>query len=237
MRPILIAVVFGSMIALLLTGPWSFDSPVEPPTAVPAWVFSPATVRQPTLQPRIQLAGFTYRCSDCHDLFRSPSETTRTLTQHVHIVLKHGINTRCFNCHHPTHRDFYVDDYGQEIPYDQPQLLCAKCHGPVYRDWLNRSHGRTNGYWNASMGPMPRRKCVECHDPHQPPFPPMTPAPPPHTLRMGDQIFPSEPAEVRDPLRVYQQDGPAEEPVEPPQGVPARSSPGAGASNSTEERG
>jgi predicted CXXCH cytochrome family protein len=90
---------------------------------------------------------------------------------------------------------------GQAIPYDQPQLLCAKCHGPVYRDWQHGSHGRTNGYWNASMGPMERRKCTECHDPHQPPFPPMTPAPGPHTLRMGNQS-PAEHLPEDDPLRI-----------------------------------
>ena len=66
---------------------------------------------------------------------------------------------------------------GGEIPWDQPQLLCAKCHGPVYRDWQHGSHGRTNGYWDASRGKQTRRKCIECHDPHRPPFPALQPAP------------------------------------------------------------
>jgi hypothetical protein len=164
-------------------------------------------VRRPTLRPEIQLAGYTYRCSDCHDLFPSPAETARSLTQHTHIVLKHGINTRCFNCHHRINRDAYVDDWGREIPADQPQLVCAKCHGPVYRDWLHGSHGRTNGYWDTAKGPQERRKCIECHDPHQPPFPPMRPAPGPNTLRMGDQHRAVEHPDVPNPLQVYRRPG------------------------------
>lgn len=188
---------------LLAAGRWPFVSPASPPTFVPAWATDPRPVRHPTLKPEIQLAGFTYRCSDCHRLFPSPPETTRSLTQHTDIVLKHGINTRCFNCHHLTNRDAYVDDWGREIPADQPQLVCAKCHGPVYRDWQHGSHGRTNGYWNTRLGPQERRKCIECHAPHQPPFPPMPPAPPPNTLRMGDQTFPVDEQEATNPLRIY----------------------------------
>lgn len=159
-------------------------------------------MRQPTLIPQYQAAGFTYRCSDCHRIIPSPQETQRTLVQHTEIVLRHGLNARCFNCHHRTQRDAFVDDLGDPIPWDQPQLVCAKCHGPVYRDWQAGSHGRLNGFWDTSRGPQTRRKCIECHDPHAPPFPPMRPAPAPNTLRMG----PKEPihhAEGHDPLRIY----------------------------------
>ena len=115
--------------------------------------------------------------------------------------MKHGLNTWCLSCHHSENRDAFVDDRGEEIPWDQPQLLCAKCHGPVFRDWQHGAHGRTNGYWDKSQGEQTRRKCIECHDPHQPPFPPMRPAPGPNTLRMGpqgDEIH----TEVRNPLKV-----------------------------------
>ncbi len=196
----LVLLALGGLLAADL-GP--FASPVPPPTVVPAWAVDPTPVRRPSLRPEIELAGFTYRCSDCHRLFASPPETTRSLTQHRDIVLDHGINARCFNCHHLTNRDAFVDDWGREIPPDQPQLLCAKCHGPVYRDWLHGSHGRTDGYWDTRQGPQQRRKCIECHDPHRPPFPGLVPAPPPNTLRMGDQTSPrSEPA-VGSPLWVY----------------------------------
>ena len=162
--------VFAAVLAL---GAWSFQPRVSEPTRVPAWATDTTPVRRPKLQPLYTLGVFTYRCSDCHRIIPSPSETDRELTQHREVHLRHGINTRCFNCHHRTNRDAYVDDYGNEIPWDQPQLLCAKCHGPVYRDWQHGSHGRTNGYWDRKQGPQTRLKCIQCHDPHSPHFPAM----------------------------------------------------------------
>jgi hypothetical protein len=205
LNPFVIAAVFAVLAGLLATGPWPYTKPYADAAPVARWVTDTAPVRRPSLQPMIQIAGYTYRCSECHNLFPSPPETVRTLTQHTHIALKHGINTRCFNCHNLTNRDTFVDDWGRPIPYGQPQLVCAKCHGPVYRDWLHGSHGRTNGFWDARKGSMQRRKCVECHDPHEPPFRPMKPAPPPQTLRMGDQDFPPEYPAVSNPLGIYRQ--------------------------------
>jgi len=210
-RPIVVAFVLFVIAYVLWSDPWPFLSPVPAATVVPAWATDVSPIRQPLFEPKIQLAAFTYQCGHCHDLFPSPLETTRTLTQHREITLKHGINTRCLNCHHLTNRETFVDDSGNEIPYDEPQLLCARCHGPVYRDWLHGSHGRTEGYWDTSGGPQQRRKCIECHDPHQPPFPPMLPAPPPTTLRMGDQRAPAGHGEADvNPLRIYRRIGTAE---------------------------
>lgn len=200
-RPYWVPAVLAAGALALLLNPLPYNSPVSVATPVAAWATDPTPVRQPKLVPQYVVAGFTYNCSDCHDVLPSPRETDRVLTQHTEIVLKHGINTRCFNCHHRTNRDAFVDDLGQEIPWDQPQLLCAKCHGPVYRDWQHGSHGRTNGYWDPAQGPQSRRKCIECHDPHQPPFPPMRPAPGPDTLRMGPQDR-DEHGEADNPLRV-----------------------------------
>jgi DNA-directed RNA polymerase subunit RPC12/RpoP len=193
-----VLLVFAGVLAL---NPLPFVSPVSEATLVPASATDTTPVRQPHLRPEYKVAVFTYRCSDCHKIIPSPAETSRTLTQHREIQLNHGINTRCFNCHHRTNRDAFVDDYGNEIPWDQPQLLCAKCHGPVYRDWQHGSHGRTNGYWDVSQGEQTRRRCIECHDPHQPPFTPLAPAPGPHTLRVGPQGHgPHE--RPHDPLRL-----------------------------------
>jgi len=218
-RALFVPVIFVGTAVVFLADPWPFRSPVPPATAVPAWAVDISTVRRPSMRPEMTLVGYTYRCGECHNLFPSPPETTRSLTQHRHIVLKHGINTRCFNCHHPTNRDAFVDDYGREIPYDKPPLLCAKCHGPVYRDWTHGSHGRTNGYWDPRRGPPERKRCIDCHDPHEPPFPPLKPAPAPNTLRMGNQQFGSDHGEQIDPLRVYRQiqtsdDGGAMRPVD-----------------------
>lgn len=200
-RPVFVPLALLVTAVALGFGPWHFHSPIAPATPVAAWVTDPTPIRHPKMRPELTTAGFTYRCSDCHRHITSPPETTRTLTQHRDIVLNHGLNARCFNCHHPTDRDAFVDDAGQPIPYDQPQLLCAKCHGPVYRDWLHGAHGRTNGFWDPARGPQSRRRCIECHDPHAPPFPPMRPAPAPHTLRMGPQHAPPHAEGVPNPLR------------------------------------
>jgi hypothetical protein len=177
-------VLIASAVVLALD-PLPFKSPVASPTEVPTWAVDMTPVRQPNLRPEYKVAVFTYRCSDCHNIIPSPEERYHTPTQHKEVVLRHGINNSCFNCHHRTHRDAFVDDLGNQIPWNQPQLVCAKCHGPVYRDWQHGSHGRTNGYWDTSRGPQTRRKCIECHDPHHPPFPAMRAAPAPRTLRAG----------------------------------------------------
>ncbi len=206
---------------VLWTDPLRFQDPVGQAAAVPGWAIDPAPIRKPKLTPVMKVAGYDLKCSDCHKLFPSQPETTRSPYQHTNIALKHGINERCFNCHHLTNRDVYVDDWGEEIPADQPHRLCGKCHGPVYRDWLHGSHGRTNGYWDTTRGEQTRRTCIECHDPHQPPFPPMPPAPGPHTLRMGRQDHAHEPAALKNPLQLTREQAPEElqppvAPYEPP---------------------
>jgi len=186
----------------LAFNPLPFESPVSRPAAVPAWATDATAVRQPSLAPRYRAGVFTYGCNDCHKILPAGAgDTVRTVIQHREIVLEHGINTWCLSCHHPVNRNAFVDDRGGEIPWNQPQRLCAKCHGPVYRDWQHGSHGRTNGYWDTTRGEQTRRRCIECHDPHRPPFPSMRPAPGPNTLRMGRQHG-RDRHEAHHPLRI-----------------------------------
>lgn len=196
-----VPVVFAAAAGVLVLDPLAPRPPIAPAREVPDWVTDTTPVRQPRLKPEYVAAGFTYQCMDCHRIIPSPAETLRPLTQHTEIHLNHGINTRCFNCHHSKDRNAFVDDFGQPIPWNQPQLLCAKCHGTVYRDWQHGSHGRINGFWDASKGPQTKRRCIECHDPHHPPFAPMEPAPGPNTLRMGTPST-AEHGGKRDPLRL-----------------------------------
>ena len=199
-------IAFLALAALFRLDPWPAEDPVEPRRPTPAWAVDPAPVRSPSLRPEIRVAAYTYECSDCHDLFPSPPETVRDLTQHREISREHGMNRRCFNCHHVTERDAFVDDRGAAIPWAEPQLLCAKCHGPVYRDWTHGVHGRSNGFWRADLGPMRRLKCIECHDPHTPAFQPLRPAPGPRTLRMGDPVRKEDHGEdIRNPLIVHRE--------------------------------
>lgn len=204
LRPVLLPAVFALTAAgMYWVQPLRFENPGPEVQPAPAWASNPALIRHPSLKPETEIAGFRYRCSDCHHFMVPPAEQPAQLTQHRHIVLKHGINARCLNCHHRDNRDALAGDGDEEIPYGQPFRLCARCHGPVYRDWQHGAHGRTSGYWDTRRGPQRRALCIECHDPHQPPFPPMPPAPPPRTLRMGSPVR-LEPGElVRDPLRTY----------------------------------
>ncbi len=193
-------VLLGSALVFALN-PFPVRDVVSPAVDHEPWMTDPTPVRQPSEWPLYTVAGYEYRCSDCHRILPSPAETHRTLGQHTEIALRHGLNTRCFNCHHRMNRDAFVNDLGGEIPWENPEQLCARCHGPVYRDWQAGSHGRSNGFWDTSRGEQTRRKCIECHDPHVPPFPSMAPAPGPNTLRMGDQHGHHE-AEDKNPLRV-----------------------------------
>jgi hypothetical protein len=218
-RAVAVPLCLAALALVLALAPSEFRSPVEAAPLVPKWAASTETVRRPKLEPFIDLAGRRYSCRACHDKYVFTEDPN--LAIHHNIVLAHGINDRCLNCHHTTNRDAFAGNRTDEIPYDQPQLLCAKCHGPVYRDWLNRSHGRTNGFWNERFGPVERRRCIECHDPHTPPFPPMKPAPPPHTIRMGNQSFPGEHGTTTNPLHL------SHEPAAP-QSAPPEQGSGAG---------
>lgn len=169
-------------------GPDWAGIPAMEAVAVPGSAIS----REPTRllregPPGIEIAGIRLRCMDCHRLFDSRAEVPgRPLVQHTDIILDHGINDRCGNCHDYDDRDRLIVDPGRVVAYAQVPLLCAKCHGPTYRDWERGIHGRTSGYWDASRGKQRRLKCIECHDPHAPAVDPVVPLPGPDTLRMGD---------------------------------------------------
>ncbi len=71
----------------------------------------------------------------------------------------------CLDCHHTTKRNMLVDNYGDPVSIDQPQLLCGKCHGDKMRDWRDGIHGKRIGEW-ASTGKKRWFTCTECHNPH-----------------------------------------------------------------------
>ena len=121
-----------------------------------------------------------YRCTECHDdLLSPPKKTHLPFGAHRDMIFDHGLNMRCLNCHHLTRPDAYIDHDGSEISRDTPVLLCRKCHGVTDRDWEARVHGRINGYWDASVGPVRNLACNQCHNPHHPRFPSLRPMPPP----------------------------------------------------------
>lgn len=128
---------------------------------------------------RLRRSGFQYKCSECHRLFESPLKQEPRVAEHTDLILTHGRNDYCFNCHHKANRDVYTDYDGSEIPASEPARLCAKCHGTTYRDWLVGVHGRITGSWKSTQREGTRILCIQCHDPHSPKFPALKPLPGP----------------------------------------------------------
>ncbi len=95
----------------------------------------------------------------------------RALAMHQDVVpdaldLQHGRGgIWCLDCHHSEKRNKLVDNFGNEVGFNEPQKLCGKCHGPVYRDWRDGIHGKRIGEW-ATDGKKRWWVCTECHNPH-----------------------------------------------------------------------
>ncbi|MCK4872763.1 MAG: hypothetical protein KAS72_08575 [Phycisphaerales bacterium] len=159
-----------------------------------------------TDEPVVTIAGFERRCMECHRLFESPKKPPQRLTQHQDILLDHGLNDRCFNCHDRENRDMLTLRGEEAVPYSEVARLCSMCHGPTYRDWERGMHGRTSGGWDPGGAAYRRLRCSECHDPHAPAVHGMKPLPGPNTLRMGHPVDREHiaAAEQIDPLRKWQ---------------------------------
>ena len=126
-------------------------------------------------EPQIDRNKLLTICSmACHNGDYVPwpeNKLARPLTMHKDIVpdsmqLKHGKDAIwCLDCHHAATRTKLIDNYGNEISFNQPQKLCGKCHGQVYRSWRNGIHGKRIGMWNKG-GKKRWWVCTECHNPH-----------------------------------------------------------------------
>lgn len=149
--------------------------------------------------------GSQRQCSECHKLFTESTHDKQTLIQHKDIVLKHGMNARCLNCHSGADRDKLILHDGTLVSFAETPRLCSQCHGTVYRDWERGMHGKTMGSWDVTSGNQKRLTCNECHDPHWPAYKAFTPLPGPNTMRMGDQSHVPEAAERHEPLRRWSQ--------------------------------
>lgn len=156
--------------------------------------------------PQVKINGFLRTCMDCHQLFTSARRVPGMVSQHTHIVLNHGMNDLCLNCHDIFDRDKLVLHNGKTVSFAEAQILCAQCHGTTYRDWQQGSHGKTLGYWDATQGPKRKLMCTQCHDPHSPSFMAMTALPGPNTFRMSRQGRAQghhDDDERRNPLRMW----------------------------------
>ena len=211
------AVVMLAGPVFILLGAWFFFGPrlaavpIPPASVISSEDIDATPQRTPLGDPPVtKINSYERNCMDCHMLFPSPAGTQQLLRQHENVVLDHGLNDRCLNCHDNADRDRLVLHDGATIGYEQVELLCAQCHGPTYRQWQRGGHGRTTGYWDGQLGPRRRLGCTECHDPHAPAFDKFTPLPGPNTLRMGDQRRHRDedgPAGEDNPLRIWRPRG------------------------------
>jgi hypothetical protein len=172
---------------MLLAASPKAEVPVTENAVVSKEALVPGPRRQAKADPPTYMnGGYEHRCNSCHRLFRSRPDAAPRLVQHQEIILNHGMNNRCYNCHDRKDREKLVLMRGVLGTYSQATQLCAKCHGPAYRDWQNGTHGKTLGTWQEGENRR-RLNCTECHDPHSPAYPGIVPLPAPGTLRMGDQ--------------------------------------------------
>lgn len=196
-------------VALMKLSPM-IDVPIEPPVRVSHDQIVPGALRENlTDPPTVRIGTLVQRCNDCHTLFTNVRDTDRPLTQHTGVVLEHGTNDACLNCHDKGNRETLTLRGGETVGYDHVERMCAQCHGPIYRDWQSGAHGKTVGYWDADRGDPVKLVCTQCHDPHSPAYAPMVPLPGPRTLRMGDQASSHGGGSIdsRNPLQRWHLDG------------------------------
>lgn len=136
----------------------------------------------------LQYKPLVGNCFICH-MSLIPDPTVR-IPRFVHqkVILEHGSNDRCYNCHLIHDRNYYAADDGSKIMPTNPEKLCARCHGLIHKDWQAGTHGLMRGEWSGSVEfKRERTGCTHCHDPHAPNFrfdkfaPP--PSWPPNTVR------------------------------------------------------
>lgn len=191
------------------------EIPLDEPAIIDAASIAPGPRRRPLSDPaHMLIGGDEQRCNGCHQIFASRKDRSQPPTYHTEIVLNHGLNTDCLNCHHPENREALRRLDGSEVPLAMTPETCAGCHGTVYRDWQHGTHGKTMGSWQTGSDAQLRLTCNECHDPHSPAYPKYAPLPGPNTLRMGE---PGASGAVHDekhrPLRMRLRGVPARDPT------------------------
>lgn len=191
---------------LVAVGLWMSPRRAEIPVANAAAVERALLIVEPRRTamsdpPQLLVEGRFENCNACHQIFRSAHGSRESVNYHTDILLNHGLNARCVNCHDVENRERLVLRDGKTVTYSETPLLCAQCHGTTFRDWQNGTHGKTLGSWKTGSEEQRRLACNECHDPHSPRYSPYQPLPGPNTLRMGTPPAPDEHHLDRSPLR------------------------------------
>lgn len=144
------------------------DMPVEADYSHEEAVVKP---REPQIDRNKLLTVCALACHDGNYVPYPQDKNPRPLKMHQDIVpdamkLKHGKGgIWCLDCHHPLNRTGLIDNFGNQVSFNQPQKVCGKCHGQVYRSWRGGLHGKRIGMWNKG-GKKRWWVCTECHNPH-----------------------------------------------------------------------
>lgn len=129
--------------------------------------YDPVTARADVLKTKTMVGN----CYICHMIYVPDPAVRQPQFTHKEIVMEHGGNDRCYNCHYIRDRNKFTPDYGDGIAYHDIERLCEKCHGVIYRDWKAGTHGLRQGKWlPADRILRAEFKCTQCHNPHKPVF-------------------------------------------------------------------
>ncbi len=158
----------GTIILLLILVFWGDNKPDIPdPISLNTQWYTPETARGEILANTVMPGN----CFICHSVQIPDPNTIRPQFAHITVKLEHGVNDRCYNCHHLYDRDSLAGDGEKKISFATPEKLCARCHGIIVRDWKEGTHGLRQGGWLVKEGNTPTNfTCTECHDPHSPQF-------------------------------------------------------------------
>lgn len=167
----------GSIILVLIFIFWGSEKPDIPnPVPLKSDWYRVETARGEILENTV-LPG---HCFICHSVQIPDQTVVQPAFAHATVKLEHGVNNRCYNCHHIYDRDKLAGDGESKIHFSNPEQLCARCHGIIYRDWSAGTHGLRQGKWLLAIGESAKNfTCTECHDPHAPKFNYAVVAPPP----------------------------------------------------------
>ncbi len=181
-----IPLVLLALAGVFLFSPFQLDDPIPEPVQVDRASLGASPIRVAMHDPAtIKVATFDMKCMECHALFENTKMVPRNISRHRNIVLDHGVNNNCFNCHDAERRDRLAMGGGKTVGYDEVSQFCGKCHGPTWRNWQRGIHGKDIGSWSADDPRRVRYECTDCHDPHAPAYSLVLPLPGPNTIRMG----------------------------------------------------
>ncbi|MCP4758871.1 MAG: hypothetical protein GY876_05320, partial [Planctomycetes bacterium] len=115
-----ISAVLLILAGLFLWAPIQLSDPIPESVNVDRSRLGPRPIRVAMHDPAtIKVATFDMKCMECHALFENTKMVPRNISRHRNIVLDHGVNNNCFNCHDAERRDRLAMGGGKTVGYDE----------------------------------------------------------------------------------------------------------------------